>query len=281
MFIQQVSLQGKRPSNEDQHIIIENLNGKNNSINNINLLGIFDGHGGPGVSKFMKDSVSKYFVNKKIGKLLKSNKYFEKYTLKVFDTMQTKLIKNHPIIAKKSGSTALIALQELQGDHLSLQLINLGDCRAVLCNKYNIAHQLTKDHKPNSLEERKRIHSLGGDIKWDGFDWRVGDLSLSRAMGDGDNCPFVTHRPEIFRYRIYPQDKFLIMACDGLWDVLGNQEVVDFVNEYLNQGVNPNKVNLAKALADFAIRSGSTDNVTVLIQFIQPYNNLTVKKTFK
>jgi len=274
MLIQHVSLQGKRKSNEDKAVIVENLGGSNQNINNINLLGIFDGHGGVGVSKFMKNNVGKYFLDKKIIKIFNHDLTFEKYTMKIFDKLQDKLFKKHPVIAKKSGSTTLLAFQHMLNGSLILYLVNLGDCRAVLCNKYNIPQQLTKDHKPNSLEERKRIQSLGGDIKWDGADWRVGDLSLSRSMGDIDNSPFVTHKPEIFKYRISTQDKFIIMACDGLWDVLSNQEVVNFINEYLNQGLDPRKNNFAKLLGDFAIRSGSTDNVTILIQFIQPFEKL-------
>jgi serine/threonine protein phosphatase PrpC len=268
MLIQQISLKGKRPTNEDEHIIFENLNDNDTSINNINLIGIFDGHGGGGVSKFLKEQIPSFFLNKRINKILQNSKYLEKYIVNVFDKLQNKLEKNHPIISKKSGSTALIAIEQIQNDKLILMLINLGDCRAVLCNKRNIAIQLSKDHKPNNLEERIRINELGGIVRFDGADWRIGDLSVSRAMGDLDNAPFITYQPEIYKYVISRNDKFIIFACDGLWDVFTIQEVIDVINEYLHQGQDPNKVNFAKLLADFAIRHGSTDNVSVIIQFI-------------
>jgi serine/threonine protein phosphatase PrpC len=270
MLVHQISLQGKRPTNEDQHIVMENINGKNSQINNINLFAIFDGHGGPGVSKFMKDNIGRYFFSKKYEKLISDKKHFDKYINAVFMKLQSKLTKNHPIIAKKSGSTSLVVVQQVVKNELIIYLINLGDCRAVLCNQYNLPQQLTKDHKPYTLEERMRINKLGGKVVWDGYEWRVGNLSLSRAMGDVDTDPFVSHEPEIFKYKISSRDKYLVMACDGLWDVLSNQEVINFVNECLHIGIKPNGDNIAKMLADFAIRSGSTDNVTVLIQFIQP-----------
>ena len=58
------SLQGKRDSNEDQHSIILNLDGSNKEMNNINFLGVFDGHGGKLVSKYLKDILPIYFVKK-------------------------------------------------------------------------------------------------------------------------------------------------------------------------------------------------------------------------
>jgi serine/threonine protein phosphatase PrpC len=268
--IQRASLLGKRESNEDKEIIIINLDGSDSKINQINFCSIFDGHGGGGVSKFMKDNLHNYFVHKHVDSMIKNNKKFNKYTQRVFDMLQKKLINDHPQLSKRCGSTSLSTILFHNNNKLNLWGINLGDCRAILCNKYNIPIPLTKDHKPNSIEERNRITQLGGKIKFDGYDWRIGDLSVSRSMGDTDNTPYVTHLPEIFKYTIHPDDKFIVMGCDGLWDVLDNQEVVNFILEYLNQSNGILKNDSAKFLADLAIRSGSTDNVSVIVQFLQP-----------
>ena len=88
---------------------------------------------------------------------------------------------------------------------------------------------LSKDHKPHLFEEKTRIENLGGEIYHDGYDWRVGDLSVSRAFGDMDAAPYVTHKPQIFKYNLKKTDKFLICACDGLWDVIDDQEAVNLV----------------------------------------------------
>ena len=103
-------------------------------------------------------------------------------------------------------------------------MLNVGDSRAVLCNYKNFAVPLTVDHKPNLLKERKRIEKLGGKIKFDGSDWRIKDLSLSRAFGDLDTFPYVTHKPDISKYSLNKKDKFIIFACDGLWDVMSNSQ---------------------------------------------------------
>ena len=84
----------------------------------------------------------------------------------------------------------------------------------------NKASQLTVDHKPNLTSERKRIQNLGGSINYDGSDWRIKGYSLSRSFGDIDAKPFMSHMPNIYRYKLNKNDKFIIFACDGLWDVL-------------------------------------------------------------
>jgi serine/threonine protein phosphatase PrpC len=129
----------------------------------------------------------------------------------------------------------------------------------------------TKDHKPNWPEEKERITKLGGQIYYDGYDWRIKDLSVSRAFGDNDATPYLTSKPEVFRHRITQSDKFMILACDGLWDVLDNQTAVNLVlSECYNirTGLRNNiKSNIARKLADFALEKGSTDNITVVIVF--------------
>ena len=101
-----------------------------------------------------------------------------------------------------------------------LWMMNVGDSRAVLCKNDNSVLQLTQDHKPNDKNERSRINKLGGKIYYDGYDWRIKDLSLSRAFGDIEAKPFVSHLPQIYRYKLNNDDKFIIFACDGLWDVV-------------------------------------------------------------
>ena len=72
--------------------------------------------------------------------------------------------------------------------------------------------------------------------------------------------------PEIYRYKINENDKFVIFACDGLWDVISNKKAVNFVLHQIKK--NKLKKNISKQLAQFAIAEGSTDNVTVSILFL-------------
>ena len=245
MLIQSASLQGIRESNEDEHVAIQNMNSTDKNLNKVNMLAVFDGHGGPHVSKFLKDNMYKYFLKKTNDNNFKDNKKTIKYINGVFDHLQNKLKKEK--YSKYCGSTALVTLETKSRSKRNLWVANTGDCRSILCNRYNIAIQLTKDHKPNSMEERKRIEGLNGKITFDGDDWRVKDLSLSRISNG---------------------DKFVVLACDGLWDVLSNQEVTNFILEYTSK-IDPLKdnINIAEKLAQFAIDSGSSDNITIIINF--------------
>ena len=268
MLIQSASLQGIRESNEDEHVIIENIDSKDKNLNKVNMLAVYDGHGGPQVSKFLKDNMFKYFLKKTNDNQLKDNKKTINYIKGDFNHLQNKLKKQK--YAKYSGSTALVTLETKRRNKRNLWVANTGDCRSVMCNRYNIATQLTKDHKPNCMEERKRIEGLNGKIVFDGDDWRIKDLSLSRAFGDLDATPYVTHLPQIYKYNISSGDKFLILACDGLWDIMSNQEVVNFILEYTSK-IDPLKdnINIAEKLAQFAINSGSSDNITIIINFFK------------
>ncbi len=263
--IHQISLQGKRPSNEDEHVIFQNLENFNKEYNPIDIIGVFDGHGGKLVSKYAKDNLANYFI-KKNPKLFIDSKYTAKFINKVFKNFNDTLEKQHPRAASYSGSTCCMAI--LTKDEKSdkkgniLWVINAGDSRAVLGNKIGLGIPLSHDHKPNVPEERARIEALEGGkekIYYDGSDWRVVDLSLSRALGDLEAHPYVTQMPQVYRYRIHPEDKYLVVACDGVWDVMDNQEVIDLLKS------NMKKTNLAKVIADKALEKGSTDNVTVIV----------------
>lgn len=81
---------------------------------------------------------------------------------------------------------------------------------------------LSVDHKPNSKEERQRIENAGGVVVWAGT-WRVGGvLAVSRAFGDRPLKRYVVATPDIKEEQLRDEDEFLILASDGLWDVISN-----------------------------------------------------------
>lgn len=267
MKIYSHSLQGKRNSNEDQHISVINLDNMNPDYNPINLFGVFDGHGGKLVSKYLKDNLPNYFLTKFTKDIYNKTEYASKYFIKIYNKLQSDLKESHPRAVEHCGSTACIGIQFQDNMKKNkLWLLNVGDSRAIKCNVNNIAEQLTQDHKPNSPDEKKRIESLGGTIEFDGCDWRIKDLSLSRAFGDLECTPYVTHLPQIYKYKISNSDKFIIYACDGLWDILSNQDAVDYVNTML--GDKKCNGNYAKKLAEYALNKGSLDNITVVLQLL-------------
>ena len=209
----------------------------------------------------------KFFTTKFKKNLYLRDESISKYFIKVYDLLQAKLKEDHPRAVIHCGSTACVGIQYKDSDNQDkLWILNVGDSRAIKCNKDNIAEQLSLDHKPNSPEEKRRIDELGGTIEYDGSDWRIKGLSLSRAFGDLDCLPYVTHLPQVYKYNINPNDKFILFACDGLWDVLSNQDAIEYVNQLLLD--KKFKGNYSKELAEHAINKGSLDNITVIVYFI-------------
>lgn len=261
-----ISKKGLREQNEDKHTIIINQSGSNPNQNRINFYAVYDGHGGKKVSEFVETHLHKFFMDKRVQYPVN-----KQYVNNVYDHVQNSMRKEK--FAFRQGSTGLVVIDytTTTGGRF-LNVLNNGDCRCVV-SRNNMAHPLTKDHKPHLPEEYRRIVNIGGKskIRYDGHDWRIIDLSVSRAFGDIDSAPFVTHRPEIFNYKITQSDKFIIIACDGLWDVLSNSDAVNFVlkNCYdisLKKRINQT-VNIANKLANYALKEGSSDNVSVIVVF--------------
>jgi protein phosphatase 1L len=155
---------------------------------------------------------------------------------------------------------------------------NIGDSRAVLCRD-NKAWDLSRDHKPNDPTEKSRIESIGGSVIWCGDTdkfgnpihnrgiYRVnGNLALSRAIGDRSERPHVTAEPEIISVPVRKDDQFVIVATDGLWDVMDSDDAVNYVKLSLKAGISKNKI--ADVMVQEAMRLGTYDNVTVVIIWI-------------
>ena len=261
MKVYSYSLQGKRQTNEDHHITLLNIDNKDETIFPINFFGVFDGHGGGVVSKYLKSNLPNFFIPKLKKNIYKKDSTFTNYVSEVYNHVQNNLKNDHPRAVEYCGSTACIGILS---DANILWMINVGDSRGVLCNKNGEAVQLTIDHKPNLVEEKKRIEQLGGKIQYDGSDWRIKSLSVSRSFGDLDCCPYVTHEPNIYKYKINPKDKFIIIGCDGLWDALSNQQSIEYIRDLQFKNY---EGNYAKKIANYAIEKGSMDNVSVIIYF--------------
>ncbi|CAH2064386.1 unnamed protein product [Thlaspi arvense] len=162
---------------------------------------------------------------------------------------------------RSSGTTALTALILDK----TMLIANAGDSRAVL-GKRGRAIELSKDHKPNCTSERLRIEKLGGVI-YDGY--LNGQLSVARALGDwhikgtkGSLCP-LSCEPELEEIVLTEEDEFLIMGCDGLWDVMSSQCAVTMVRRELMQHNDPEKC--SQALVKEALQRNSCDNLTVVV----------------
>jgi serine/threonine protein phosphatase PrpC len=169
------------------------------------------------------------------------------------------------------------------GGTMSIVVANVGDSRAVLCRDGR-AMDLTRDHKPDDDDERRRIEGYGGTVDWCGdVDdvtgrpihgagvYRInGNLALSRSIGDRAERPCVSGTPDVFHHVIREDDdSFALLATDGLFDVMSSAEAVSFVNDLLGRTPPEDRHGIrrdvARHLVEEAIRRGTCDNVTVLV----------------
>jgi serine/threonine protein phosphatase PrpC len=132
------------------------------------------------------------------------------------------------------GSTGVVAMIV----NRTLYDANAGDSRAVLCSRQGRAVDMSVDHKPARDDEKERIEKLGGRIIHYGT-WRVqGVLAVTRSFGDRKLKQFVSAEPEIKSWPLSDHDEFLILASDGVWDVLSSQAAVDIVRQAMGNSSN-------------------------------------------
>jgi len=168
----------------------------------------------------------------------------------------------------RGGTTAIVML--FLGD--SGYIANAGDSRAVLCQD-GVARRVSTDHKPDLPSESKRIKELGGTITTTvDASGKVTSrvcyqLAVARALGDFQLEPFITALPEVQGPYSLQADNcsFMIMACDGLWDVVSDQEAVSLIASIDD----PEKA--ALKLRDTALDKGSEDNVSVVVIQFPPF----------
>jgi serine/threonine protein phosphatase PrpC len=250
------SIKGRRDSNEDRHNIILNINGDDQDINNINFFGIYDGHGGSNVSRYLEANISSYYTNKNFSYPFDNN-----YHNQVFQIVQNQLLKN--TYGYSNGSTCLLNIMYKYNNDIHMNIINLGDSRLTIVYTNGESKQVTTDHKPNDPNEKSRLEKMGGEVYKDSESvFRIGDLSLSRAFGDGDNAPYISQKPDIFLKKITSQTKYIVMACDGLWDVIDSGDLAKIINDLIKT---KKPENIAVELANYALEKGSTDNVSIIV----------------
>lgn len=297
---------------------------------------VFDGHGGAGVSQYLRDNLhlilseqleqQKKNQGKKFrgdlkafmfGKGLKKNKEDSKISddqsdnstpkkhdlsgmgqLPVsavaialrdsFDQVDKEILANDEY--EYQGSTAVaVAVHEANDGSRTLLSANIGDSRGVL-SRSGKAVDLTRDHKPNDDKEKARILAMGEKIEWDHYCkvHRVRNLSLSRAVGDRFAKPAVSGEVEIQRFPVQDgKDEFIVLASDGLWDVMSSQEVVSYVHKRLHAAPKDGadikteedmqslkylrRKNMSRFIANEALRRGSGDNISVVIVWLKTY----------
>ena len=273
-------MQGWRVAMEDSHIYT--LSAAEDS--SASYFGLFDGHGGKQVSNYLAQHLQREIMLKQ--KDYKEGKIADAIR-KGFISTDQNIKRNQHLKPLFCGSTAIVIIIK---DGV-IYTANLGDSRAVACVSGH-SLPLSFDHKPHINTERDRIIKAGAWVKND----RVkGTLAVSRSFGDFSlkcipnvrlELQPVSNFPDISIKEVSPDIEFIIMACDGIWDVKSNKEVIDFVRYQIGEGVSPDLVlkNLfLECIAKDVKSQYGFDNMSaVLICFLQgePYQNF-VEKCFR
>ncbi|XAR57492.1 Phosphoprotein phosphatase [Bertholletia excelsa] len=146
-----------------------------------------------------------------------------------------------------------------------IHVANVGDCRVVLSRK-GVAQALTMDHCLSREDERLRIESSGGYLHCRNGVWRVnGTLAVSRAFGDLHMKELIISQPEVNKFPLNSDCEFLILASDGLWNKVNEQEAVDVVVGWNNS------IECCKKLINISSNRGNMDDITVMVINVQPY----------
>lgn len=313
-----ISIPGRRPEMEDAVASVPGFlslpcrvvggciasgSQKSNESSPLHFFGVYDGHGGAQASNFCKDRLHQALVEELEavmngegssidGGISNWKRLWERALVGCFKKVDAEVGRepnkrddsgegsrmeccSEPVAPETVGTTAVIAVVG------SCQVIiaNCGDSRAVLC-RGGKAIPLSDDHKPQRADEMTRIEAAGGKvICWNGY--RVlGVLAMSRAIGDRYLKPSIIPDPDITFTERVKEDECLILASDGLWDVISNEEACDIARRRIAHWHNKNQVSSLKSsdqsmdpaaqaaanhLCKLAIQRGSSDNITILV----------------
>ena len=275
-----------RDYNEDTITATKIILNNENDENNFYFFGVYDGHGGSGCSLYLKNNLHKYI------------KGFSKESIKeAINEVEDKFLKNESLdekgeIKDQSGSCGIMAMIQKN----KCIIANVGDSRLVMYKKNSLSF-CTEDHKPGTKTEKERITNAGGKIyqtpslfplyqngKEIEIPWRVlpGRLSVSRTFGDieakdpkfGGNKNVVVALPDITEIELNDEFNLIVLGCDGIFDVLSNEEVLECVKIVLKEKnvKDMKELNISELCGDFAamiiksaLAKDSFDNVSCIV----------------
>jgi len=251
---------------EDEHVMISPYAGSEN----LAYFAVYDGHGGRKVVESVKRNLHQKLEEKIMGTdPLSAN--IEEIFRTVFPAVDEQVRRDVTIgipgvksLSKTdaSGCTAAVAILKLNKPERWLHMANVGDSRVVL-NRGGKALRVSYDHKASDVEEKKRIEAVGGMILHGKV---AGIIGVTRAFGDFElkskDAHFLVSEPYLQSIQLEKDDHHLILACDGLFDVASDQEVIDFVAKCSSAQ------EAAEGLVKYALDHHTKDNISVIVIFL-------------
>lgn len=234
---------------------------------------VYDGHGGSYIAEYAGKHLHKFVTARPEYHLGNIEEALKQGFLDLDQAMREEYV----LLQKVAGSTAVVVLIK---DNM-LYCANVGDSRAIASVRGGQLEVLSYDHKPNNKEELHRITSGGG---WVQLNRVNGNLALSRALGDyvykrnfrrPPQQQIVTAYPDVQIRQLNDDWEFIVIACDGIWEVMSNEDVISFCRMRLLRGMEPAAVcesMLQLCLAPNLATGGlGCDNMTVMIICLAPF----------
>ncbi|DBB06962.1 TPA: hypothetical protein ACH3X3_009613 [Trebouxia sp. C0006] len=256
---------------EDRHVIREDLEGEVGC----HLLAVFDGHRGPQAAQYAAHHIPQVLQDQ-LATITPAQALTNAFVSVDGSFRQQQEHERRGRVRRMGGGAAgkqawpgCTALAVLL--HRNTMLVaNAGDCRAVLCRKGK-AMALSCDQTADVEDERHRVEAAGASVQWRVDSWRIGDagIQVTRSIGDADLKPAVTAQPEVSQHQLTAEDEFVVVASDGLWDKLSNEEAVRLVHDTVKQ-----PTMAAQRLVTEALSRGSADNITAIVAFLRPVHTL-------
>ncbi|XP_025105795.1 protein phosphatase 1B-like isoform X1 [Pomacea canaliculata] len=266
------SMQGWRVEMEDAHTAVVSI--PHSRLKDWSFFAVFDGHAGARVSAFCAEELLNHIIKNEDFKLdltdgteIQPSIEDVKRGIKTgFLTLDEKMRHMPEVLSgeDKSGSTAVCSIVSPR----FIFFANCGDSRAILCRKGKCAFSTT-DHKPINPGEKERIQNAGGSVMIQRVN---GSLAVSRALGDyeyknvegkGPCEQLVSPEPETFVEERTPDDEFMVLACDGIWDVMTNDELCAFISSRLK--ITPSLEEVCNQVVDTCLVKGSRDNMSIVL----------------
>ena len=224
---------------------------------NIDISGVFDGHGGAGASKHAKEHLISH-----LKKRLEHGNPESLTDKQVWNALKLAFVDTSNTYTGDDGTTANVALM-INGN---LWVANLGDSRAIMVKPTGITEQLSEDASPGDDKYRRGVEKRGQRVQ----NGRVGGLfnnvAVARSMGDHVFHGAINARPKITMYP-KPEEGWaghtLVQCCDGVFDVATSEDVGSFV--YRRKKAGDSNAVIAGRLVEQAYNSGSGDNLTAMV----------------
>ncbi|KAL9224541.1 hypothetical protein vseg_000566 [Gypsophila vaccaria] len=238
-------------------------------VNGVYFFGVYDGHGGSEVADFCAQRMHEVIAEEWSREGHEGHEWQKRW----HDTFCSGFRRADDQVITEAGASEMVGSTAVVAVVSGCQIIlsNCGDSRAVLCKRTHTV-PLTVDHKPDRVDELTRIEGEGGKvISWNGA--RVlGVLAMSRSIGDRYMSPYIIPVPEITFTARSDEDECLILASDGLWDVMSNDEVGEVARRLIRRirrsavagDKSPAQV-VADNLTQLAIGRNSSDNISIIV----------------